>query len=73
MHAAGYKLDQPAFEAAMRAFDPDRNAHFELAEYIAFTLFLRSAAQTFRAFDNSGSGRVNLDFNQFVYATANCR
>ena len=69
----GYRLDQPAFEAAMRAFDPDRNAHFELAEYIAFNLFLRSAAQTFRSFDSAGQNRINLDFNQFVYAASSCR
>ncbi|KAK9810667.1 hypothetical protein WJX73_008788 [Symbiochloris irregularis] len=73
VQSAGYRLDTPAFEASMRAFDPDRNARFELAEYIAFTLFLRSAANTFQGFDQARESRVHLDFNQFVYAAANCR
>lgn len=70
---AGYKFDQPAFQAVLRTFDPDRNGQFSLAEYIAMSCFLQCAANTFRAFDSQGGGRITLDFNQFLYAAANCR
>lgn len=39
----------------------------------AMTLFLRSAVNTFKAFDPQGSGRVNMDFSQFIYAASHCR
>ena len=39
----------------------------------AMTLFLRSAVNVFKAFDSQGSGRVNMDFSQFIYAASHCR
>ena len=33
---------------------------------------LQGAAATFRAFDSQGSGRISVDFSQFVYAASNC-
>lgn len=57
----------------VRAFDPDRNGQLGLAEFIAMTLFLKSAAATFSAFDPQSEGRISLDFNQFVYACSNMR
>ena len=39
----------------------------------AMTLFLRSAVNTFKAFDPQGSGRVSMDFSQFIYAASHCR
>lgn len=55
------------------AYDPDRNGTLGMAEFIAMTLFLKSSAAMFQAFDSQRSGRVNLDYNQFIYAAANCR
>ncbi|GMH33023.1 hypothetical protein BSKO_00857 [Bryopsis sp. KO-2023] len=70
---AGFRLDQHAFSAMVRAFDPDRNGQLGLAEFIAMTLFLKSAAATFSAFDPHQTGRVTLDFSQFIYASSNIR
>lgn len=56
-----------------KAFDPERKGQIAYAPYIAMTLFLRCAANSFQAFDSGRSGRVNLDFSQFVYAASNCR
>ncbi len=47
-----------------RAFDPDLDGRLGLAEYMAMTLFLRSASATFTAFDTQRQNRISLDFNQ---------
>jgi len=73
LHFSGFQLDDPAFFAMVRAFDPDRNNRLGLAEFIAMTLFLKSAAATFSAFDPQDRKRISLDFNQFVYACSNMR
>ncbi|CAD7701349.1 unnamed protein product [Ostreobium quekettii] len=70
---AGFQLDQPAFTALVGAFDPDRNALLGVQEFIAMTLFLKSCSAIFTAFDPQRSGKVTLDFNQFVYAASNSR
>ena len=57
----------------VKAFDPDRNGQLGLAEFIAMTLFLKSCAATFAAFDTQNTGRIQLDFNQFIYACGNVR
>lgn len=57
----------------VRAFDPDRQGYLQLAQFIAMTLFLKSAAATFTAFDPENNGQIALDFNQFIYAAANIR
>jgi hypothetical protein len=44
-----------------------------LDQYIALTMFLLSVKRTFEAFDSTRSGRITLDFNQFVYACAKTR
>ncbi len=41
-------------------------------EFLALTLFLRSATSTFKAFDPSNAGTVTLNYSQFLYATVNC-
>ena len=69
----GFNLDEHAFYAMVRAFDPDRQGQLGLAEFIAMTLFLKSAAAAFSAFDPRKEGRISLDFNQFVYACSNIR
>lgn len=72
-HVAGFRLEQPAFIELVKAFDPERKGQVTYAPYIAMTLFLRSAANAFQAFDPQRTGRVSLDFSQFIYANANCR
>lgn len=44
-----------------------------MAEYIAACVFLKQTSLMFTAFDTQRQGRVSLDYNQFVYATSNCR
>ena len=43
------------------------------AEYIAMSIFLQSTIKTFKAFDPQSTGRITLDFNQFVFAVAATR
>ena len=61
---AGFNLADEAFQAMFRAFDPDLDGRLGLAEYMAMTLFLRSASATFTAFDTQRQNRISLDFNQ---------
>lgn len=69
----GYRIEPPALQALSKSFDPDRNGRFGLPEYTMLSLFLMSAKQIFGAFDPQHSGRVSLDFSQFVYASAQTR
>lgn len=73
MTHAGFKLDRTAFTAVVAAFDPDRNAQLGMPEFIAMTLFLKSCACIFTAFDPQQTGKITLDMNQFYYAAANSR
>jgi hypothetical protein len=45
--AAGYSLDKAAVRAVFARFDPSRRGALGLAEFLALTLFLRSATATF--------------------------
>lgn len=65
---AGIHLDDPAFYSMVRAFDPDRDSKLGLPEFIALSLFLKSAKGTFAAFDPHRAGTVTLSFNQFIFA-----
>lgn len=69
---AGYQLDRPALQAVFARFDPTRSGALGLAEFLALTLFLRSATATFNAFDAKREGAISLSFNQFLFATAHC-
>ena len=71
--AAGFQLDQHAFESAFYAFDPDRNQTLNVTEFMGLSVFAQSTARIFGAFDPQRSGRITLDYNQFVYAVSNCR
>eukprot|EP01025_Chloroclados_australasicus_P045804 TRINITY_DN5038_c0_g1_i2.p3 TRINITY_DN5038_c0_g1~~TRINITY_DN5038_c0_g1_i2.p3 ORF type:complete len:170 (-),score=17.21 TRINITY_DN5038_c0_g1_i2:344-853(-) len=73
LHDAGFKLDQNVFHVLMSTFDPDKTNSLGMEEFIAMTLFLKSASAVFTAFDRDGSGSIALDYNQFIYAAANCR
>ncbi|KAL6765832.1 hypothetical protein V8C86DRAFT_2450115, partial [Haematococcus lacustris] len=67
---AGFALDAPVVKAMMTRHDPDNNGAMSLDEFIRMCLFLQSCARTFTAFDPNKTGRVTLDFGQFVYASS---
>ncbi|KAI8464585.1 MAG: EF-hand [Monoraphidium minutum] len=69
---AGYQLDKPALQAVFQRFDPARGGSLGLAEFLALTLFLRSATATFNAFDPQRTGTIKVSFNQFLFASAHC-
>jgi hypothetical protein len=69
---AGFQLDSHSFEALFSAFDPNRSQSMSLTEYMEMTTFLQMLTRMFTAFDPQRSGRVGLDFNQWVYACSNC-
>jgi hypothetical protein len=71
--AAGFHLDQHAFEAAFSVFDPDKTHSLSVTEYMAMMVFFQGTVQTFGAFDPQRQGHVTLDYNQFVYAASKCR
>jgi hypothetical protein len=71
--AAGFRMDQHAFEAAFSAFDPDNTHSLSVTEYMGMTVFFQGTVQMFGAFDPQHQGRVTLDYNQFVYAVSKCR
>ena len=64
----GYSLDRPALQVVFQRFDPTRSGQLGLAEFLALTLFLRSATATFNAFDPGRTGFVRVNFNQFLCA-----
>ncbi|CAD7701160.1 unnamed protein product [Ostreobium quekettii] len=68
---AGFNLERQAFDPMVRAFDPSRSSSLDLAGYIGLSLFLKSVTATWAAFDPEKTGRISLDFNQFLYAAAN--
>ncbi|KAL4436914.1 hypothetical protein ABPG75_004053 [Micractinium tetrahymenae] len=69
----GYRLELPALKALCSSFDPDRNGRFGLPEYTMLCLFLTASRNIFSAFDAQRTGRISLDFSQFVYAAAQTR
>jgi hypothetical protein len=40
---------------------------------MALTVFLKNTAAMFHAFDAQRSGQIGLNYNQFIYAAANCK
>lgn len=67
---AGFRLDQPAFNAMFSAWDPDRSGTLGMDEFIAMCVFMQSLTKVFGAFDAQRTGTVTLTFNQMVYAAA---
>uniref|UniRef100_A0A7S0X1H2 EF-hand domain-containing protein n=1 Tax=Chlamydomonas leiostraca TaxID=1034604 RepID=A0A7S0X1H2_9CHLO len=67
---AGFNLDPPVVQAMMSRHDPDNNNQMSLDEFIRMCLFLQSCVRTFSAFDAQRTGRITLDFGQFVYAAS---
>ena len=66
-------VDETAIKHACKAFDPDRTNDLGIDQYIGLVLFLTFARKTFGSFDSTGSGRITIDFNQFVYAASKTR
>ncbi|XP_038974051.1 LOW QUALITY PROTEIN: sorcin-like [Phoenix dactylifera] len=69
----GFSLDSPAFYTVCESFDKNKMGMVRLDEFISICIFAQSARNLFNSFDTTKRGRVTLDFNQFVYCTANCR
>eukprot|EP01064_Diplonema_japonicum_P028012 TRINITY_DN4217_c0_g1_i1.p1 TRINITY_DN4217_c0_g1~~TRINITY_DN4217_c0_g1_i1.p1 ORF type:complete len:189 (+),score=28.86 TRINITY_DN4217_c0_g1_i1:23-568(+) len=70
---AGYNLDQHAFYAAVRVYDPDHNGVMSMTEYVGLCAYLQIATNTFASFDTQRSGNVSFNLNQFIYATSQCK
>jgi len=68
--SAGFRLDMPPFYELCKTFDPDRSGALNMASYLALCALLKSAGNVFRSFDPRNQGRIMLDFNQFIYASA---
>lgn len=73
LEQAGYHLDQPSFVTVCRSFDDKNMGSFQLDEFMSICIFLQSAQNLFKAFDPTRRGHVTLDFNQFIYCSANLR
>ncbi|XP_058090654.1 uncharacterized protein LOC131237040 isoform X10 [Magnolia sinica] len=69
----GFSLDSPAFYTVCESFDQNKKGRFRLDDFISLCIFVQSTRNIFNSFDTAKQGRVSLDFNQFVYCTANCR
>lgn len=69
----GFSLDSPAFFTVCESFDQNKTGMVRLDAFISLCIFVQSSRNLFNAFDTTNQGRVTLDFNQFVYCTANCR
>ncbi|KAF8013200.1 hypothetical protein BT93_I1161 [Corymbia citriodora subsp. variegata] len=69
----GFSLDSPSFYSVCESFDQKKNGRFRLDDFMSLCIFVHSARNLFSSFDTAKQGRVTLDFNQFVYCTANCR
>ncbi|PNW85918.1 hypothetical protein CHLRE_03g200050v5 [Chlamydomonas reinhardtii] len=70
LNHAGFRLDPPVLAAMMSRHDPDNSGTLSLDEYIRMCLFLQSCVRTFTAFDQQRTGKITLDFNQWVYAAS---
>ncbi|XP_020596414.1 peflin-like isoform X3 [Phalaenopsis equestris] len=60
-------------EDVHQSFDQNKMGMVRLDAFISLCIFVQSARNLFNSFDATKQGRVTLDFNQFVYCTANCR
>eukprot|EP00754_Rhynchopus_humris_P044588 Rhum_TRINITY_DN4262_c0_g1::Rhum_TRINITY_DN4262_c0_g1_i1::g.13613::m.13613 len=70
---AGYQLDQHAFCAAVKAYDPDQNAQMSMTEFVGLCAYLQLATNTFISFDSQRTGSITLSLNQFIYASSQCK
>lgn len=67
---AGFTMDPPVLQVMMKKYDLSNKGVLKLDEYIRMCLFLQSCVRTFGAFDSTKTGKITLDFNQFVYAAS---
>jgi len=66
-------VDETAIKHACKAFDPDRTNDLGCDQYIGLVLFLTAARRTFNSFDSNRTGKITVDFNQFIYAASKTR
>lgn len=73
--AGGCSHPQPTPSRPARILPPARRPHvlrrrFGLPEFTMLHLFLLAARNVFAAFDPQRTGRISLDYSQFVYCAA---
>ncbi|KAJ9453354.1 Penta-EF hand domain-containing protein 1 [Diplonema papillatum] len=66
----GLNLDQHAFYAAVKAYDPDQSGTMSMTEYVGLCAFLQIATNTFQSFDAQRTGQVRFNVSQFIYAVS---
>jgi len=52
----------------LNLFDPRRTGQLKLADFVSMILFLKTCERVFSAFDPTGSGQIELDYDQYVFA-----
>ena len=73
VQAVGHTLDEAAFLAVSRSFDPNHTHDMGLPEFVALCSFLESARATFVAYDPQRTGIISLNYSQFCYCAAQTR
>ncbi|KAG2444090.1 hypothetical protein HYH02_009032 [Chlamydomonas schloesseri] len=66
----GYTLDPHALNAVLLRHDTDVSGTFARDDFLRISLFLHTARRGFTAFDTQRSGKIELNFNQLVYAAS---
>jgi len=73
IQSSGYNIDMVPFQSLVATFDPDRSGSIGLEPYLALCAMLKQASKVFSLFDPQRTGKITLDFNQFIYAAAQIR
>eukprot|EP00754_Rhynchopus_humris_P050584 Rhum_TRINITY_DN9042_c0_g2::Rhum_TRINITY_DN9042_c0_g2_i1::g.31296::m.31296 len=67
------QIDQHAFHASTKAYDPDNNGRMSRTEFTAFAAYIELCTRTFASFDTQRTGTVPMSMNQFIYACSQCK
>ncbi|KAJ9446461.1 Penta-EF hand domain-containing protein 1 [Diplonema papillatum] len=74
MHAYPHLgLDQHAFYAAVKAYDPDQSGTMSRTEFVGFCAYLEMCHRTFISFDTQRTGSVQMGLSQFIYACSQAK
>eukprot|EP01026_Neomeris_dumetosa_P044721 TRINITY_DN3786_c0_g1_i10.p3 TRINITY_DN3786_c0_g1~~TRINITY_DN3786_c0_g1_i10.p3 ORF type:complete len:170 (-),score=16.71 TRINITY_DN3786_c0_g1_i10:525-1034(-) len=71
--AGNFNLEGQILETVINIFDPDTTNSITFDEYIRMICFLRCARDGFFYADRNRTGKIELDFNQFVTYASNCK
>lgn len=69
-HHHGYNIQEKVLQSLCRIFDPDESHDYRFSDYISCIAFLKSASIVFNMFDVEHTGKIELNFDQFVYAAS---